>query len=73
MTNTRVLLIHWWYDYFYEVFIPFVSGCPKLKPSRVSNTSAPRVVNCSATQAHRPPKFVTCSKTHQGIAIFAFK
>ena len=41
MTNTRELLIDWWSDYFYEVFIPFVFGCPELKPSRVtcSNTT----------------------------------
>ena len=38
MTNTRELLIHWWCDYFYEAFIPFMFGCPELKPSRVSNT-----------------------------------
>ena len=38
MTNTRVLLIHWWCDYFYEVFIHFMFGCPELKPSGVSNT-----------------------------------
>ena len=35
---TCVLSIHWLCNYFYEVVIPFVFGCPELKPSRVSNT-----------------------------------
>ena len=30
---TCVLLIHGWCDYFYQVFIAFVYGCPELKPS----------------------------------------